>query len=280
MPSYTFPTVETIINQATNETFGSTGAQPTALQNDALIRQLDIINREFVNTAHVKHPERGWQWLKKTQVFKTVASTTLSANITAGATTVSVANSNGFDSSGGAGKIYTSKDTPDVFKYTGISTNDLTGATLVDIAHSSGQKCEPLFNLPSDHNKTYKILVDGVTYHHVESDFDPPNGTFSITEGKYIAFPQDIGVNEINHIYECCATDLYTGVENTDLQTAINAPDEFSRYHVNKLKAYIFDVRRMHDKAQLFMNEAEKVVDFALGFDASPTTSEGVYPSW
>lgn len=64
------------------------------------------------------------------------ASTTLNGAISAGAGTITLTSSTGFDSAG------TGNIDGDTFKWTGKSTNDLTGVTGVDFAHSSGATVE------------------------------------------------------------------------------------------------------------------------------------------
>lgn len=274
MQNYTFPTVETVRDQAVAETIGSSTSNLTALQDTALIRRLDLINRTFVNEAHIRHPSGGWSWMEDVTNFSTYSGTTLNGAITTASASVILTDAGDFST---AGRLWikTTRGAVDFVDWTGKSTNTLTGATDIDMSHADAEKVEMLYALPSNYAKAHAVLLDSIELRYERAESLPRSGTFA-TRGSYLLLPENTGEHDGTLWYEKSPTDLSTGVAATDLAASMDVPEDFSRYAVEMLKAYIFDVRRKEDKAQLCRQYAEQCLQDAISYDSSSTTPTGI----
>lgn len=275
MQNYTFPTVEVVRDQAIAETIGSSTSSLTALQDTAIIRQIDLINRKFVNEAHVRHPQGGWSWMEDVTNFSTKSSTTINGALTTASTSVVFTEDVGFDAGGGRIWVKTTKGAIDFIDYTAFSTLTATGATDIDMSHASGEKVEKLYALPSNYAKAHKVLLDAGELWYEHSPSLPCSGYFD-TRGSYLLLPENTGSHDGTLWYEKAPSDLSTGTTATDLARSLDIPEDFSRYAVEMLKAYIFLVRRKEDKAQLCRQYAEECLEQALSYDLSSTTPSGI----
>jgi hypothetical protein len=271
MPTYTYPNAGTIISKALSETLGSSASQPTALQNDVLLQELDIINSEWVETAQVNHPSKGWSWLSDKKGYNTITPSTLSVGIAAGTTTLNMVDASQYDDSG-AVMVTTSKGGTSIIEYTGKTPTSLTGASGVLLKHDANSVVYPLLALPDDCLKIKEVYVDGSEYH-----FNPQGayGSNYIVIDNYLVLPTCQQEKEVVVLYEKKNTVI------ADTNDLISAPTQYLRYHVEKLKEYIFNVRRMEDKESLARAKALEVITRALTLDTTPTTEQqGFRPSW
>lgn len=276
MQAHSFPTVETTRDQAIAETLGSSTSALTALQNAALIRQIDVINRKFVNEAHVRHPSGGYSWMEDLVNFQTKSATTINGALTTASTSVVFTADIGFDASNGRIWIKTSKGAIDFVDYATFSTLTASTASDIDMAHASGEKTEKCYALPTTYAKAHRLILGTTDYEYMRSDgLLPWPGTY-YTRGAYIVLPEGIREQDATFWFEKKPTDLSTGVEATDLAASLDIPEDFFRYPVEMLKAYIFTIRRMEDKAQYCLQLAEDCLQQALSYDISSTTPMGL----
>lgn len=266
------------------ETIGSTTSSLTALQDSSLIREIDRINRKFINESNVNHPSGGWSWMEDVTNFQTKVSTSINGALTTASTTVVFTADVGFDTGGGRVWIKTSKGSVDFVDYTSFSTLTASGATDIDIAHADGEKTEKLYALPSDFAKAKRMMVDEREYFYEPAKLLPRASstryqpTYSL-RGSYILMPEDVGQNDVTFWYIKAPTDLSTGVDATDLAKYMDIPQEFDRYAVEILKSYIYRTRRMEQKANESLSLAQLELDQALMYDSSYTTPTSLQ-SW
>lgn len=280
MQAYSFPTVETAVDQAIAETIGSSSSALTALQNTALIRQMDVINRRFITEGHIRHPSGGWSWMEDVTNFQTKTSTTINGALTTASTSFVVTADIGFDASSGRVWIKTSKGAIDFVDYATFSTLTASTVTDIDIAHATAEKIEKCYALPSTYGKAHRLILGTTEYRHERSDgLLPPSGTY-FTRGAFIVLPEGIGTQDATFWFEKAPTDLSTGSESPDLARSLDIPEDFFRYPVEMLKAYIYMIRRKEDKAQLSLQLAEDALQNALSYDISSTTPQGLSVGW
>lgn len=276
MQAFSFPTVETTRDQAIAETIGSSTSSLTALQDTALIRQIDVINRKFINEAHVRHPSGGWSWMEDLVNFQTKNSTTINGALTTASTQVVFTADVGFDSTNGRIWVKTSKGAIDFIDYATFSTLTASTATDIDMAHASGEKTEKCYALSTTFAKAHKLILGSQEYEYMRSDGLLPWPGHYYTRGAFIVLPEGIGQQDATFWFEKKPTDLSTGVTITDLATSLDIPEDFFRYPVEQLKAYIFTIRRMEDKAQLCLQYAEECLQHAISYDMSSSTPQGL----
>lgn len=275
MQAFSFPTVETLIDQALAETMGSSTSSLTALQETALIRQVDVINRRFVMEAHIRHSSGGWSWMEDVTNFQTKSGTTINGALTTASTSVVFTADIGFDASSGRIWVKTSKGAVDFIDYTSFTTLTASGATDVDMAHASGEKTEKLYALPSTYGKAHRLILGTTEYRYEKPELLPCSGTFG-TRGSFLLLPEGVGQQDATFWFEKAPTDLSTGTAATDLARSLDIPEDFFRYPVEMLKAYIFTVRRRDDKVPVCYQLAEDALQNALSYDISSTTPVGL----
>lgn len=274
MRAYTFPTAETVIDQAVSEAIGSTASSLTALQTTSLIRKLDQINRTFVNCAHTMHQGGAWSWMQDVTNFQTKAGTTLDGAVTTSDTTIDLVSASDFDS---AGRFWvkTSKGAIDFIDYTGKSSNQLTGVTDIDIAHADAEKAQKCYALPSRFAKARRLLINNYEYHYQKQELLPVYGTY-YTRGAYIVLPEDVSTQDATFYFEKSPTDISTGDNNTDLATSLDIPEDFMWYAINSLMGYIYRTRRKREDAQVADAMAADELDKALNYDVNQSILNGV----
>jgi len=271
---YLFSLVGSIADQALNETLGSSTSTLPALQPAALNRQVDRINRKFVNAARDNAIER-WSWLGDTQTeFETYDATSLSAAAAKSAATFAVASVTGFPTSGRVW-LDTVNNAVDFVDYASIATltatvSTATGAETITVAHDSGDHCELLYALPSDFGSVIQVLVDGNEYTEDKVNPVPTGGKYRLFD-SYILFPMDIGTTDVVLRYEKGATTLFTGNDAADRLLSTNIPVDFERFAIESLIAYIHIKRRKKDAAIDALTLAKQELDAALAAD-NPST--------
>lgn len=283
MQQYTFATVGDLIDQSRSETLGSVSSSLTALQDKALIKQLDRINKKFIRSAHTEQDNEGWSWMHGQDEFKTHAKTSLSAGISEGNGTVSVADSSAFPTSGRLA-IETNENSLDFVDYSANAANVFTVDTGtrklgVTIDHLNGETVYPMYALPSDFAKIQEIYVNGREYSYVETKLLPPSGKYTVVDG-YLLLPDGHSSEDITLQYEKKATDLYTGDTGVDRPKSTDIPEDFERYAVEQLNSYIFMKRRKREDAAAAMQIAQVELDDALAYDMSLVSGGGLQAAW
>lgn len=268
--SYSFPSVGTILDQAVAEAIGSTASSLTALQDTALIRQLDWINRQFLLSAHTRHGNEGWSWMKdQRDNFQTKNSTTLSASASEGAVSITVTSATGFPSSGQL-YIRTANDAIEFVPFSAVAGTTVT-VTALSMAHASGEHVELCYALPTNFAKVKELYVNSREYFYEDAQ-TPSSGHYSI-QGAYLVFPYDFGEADITIVFDKKPTTLSTGVDATDRATSMDVPVDFQRYAIEMLKKYIYGIRRKREDAAQAKADAEESLMDALAYDISLTHS-------
>lgn len=278
MRTYTFPTVESVLNAAISETLGTANRTPTALQDTALIAQLDVINRLFVDAAYDREPALGWEWMEDVVNFQTVSSTTLNGALLTSSTSVVLTSASDFDSSGRIW-IETGNNAIDFVDYTGKSSNTLSGATDIDIVHASGERVEKCYPLPSDFGKVLTVLLDNQEYLYVRTRTLPVGRSFT-TRGAYLVFPEGVGDRDGTLWYEKAPTDLSSGDDTADKAKSLDIPEDFRNYAVGMLKAHILMIDGQDERVPAAQAQAQDALSRAYAHTLSTATSLSLRPSY
>lgn len=126
----------------------------------------DYINR-LLNEAQIfilgNHP---FYFMREKQLFTTITNTTLEEAVATTDTTIELSSGTNYDNN----SAMITQD--DIIDYTGLSTNQLTGVTNIDIAHDAGSDVAPLYSLPSDFGRQEQLTVNGTVYDYID-DSDP-----------------------------------------------------------------------------------------------------------
>jgi len=99
--------------------------------------------------------ENKWWFLKNKYLFATAVDTTLDGDVATTDTTIDLTSASGYPSSGA---IWVEED---VINYTGVSSNQLTGVTNIDLAHDDGDKVEIMYSIPSDFSHEPRLILKG-----------------------------------------------------------------------------------------------------------------------
>lgn len=268
--NYSFLTVGTIIDASLAETLGSSTSSQTALQDDALIREVDRINRRFLSAPYTEATNESWSWMDDEDFpFETYDATALTSGISAGASTFDVNSVTGFPDSGLVW-IDTNKDIIDFVHYeskssTTLTVSTTTGDETVDIDHDTDH-VELAYALPSDFGKAIEVYVDGTPYYEMKTRQLPIGNHYKIF-GNFIVFPRDIGTRDVNLLYQRGATDLDTGNNTTDRAKETQIPVDFLDYPFHMLNAYIQRQRRKKESMADELALAREALDHALATD-------------
>lgn len=280
MREYDFPTVGDVLTASVQETLGSSISTVDATNTEALIRELDRINREFIRAAHTKHGNKGWSWMEIVSHFNTYAATALNGAVSSGASGVIVDSGTNFLSGGGQCYILTSKGLIDFVTYTAKSGSTLTTtAATINVDHADGEWCELLYDLASDFAKEKWLIVNTTPYEYIKYSGLPPYRQYTVYNGA-ILFPKSIGASDCTLIYEKQATDLHTGDESTDQAQSMNIPTDFIRYAIESLNAYIFMKRRRREDAAMCKQLAAETLRDALSYDLNSALQGGLRVAW
>ena len=262
MQQYDFITADTLITTAKAEAISSTSSSITALQDEQLLAKVHQLNAEWINAAHIS-PLGGWSWMQRIYNFKSVAHTTLNGATSANAATFVLTSASDFDSSGRVA-IETSKNAIDFVDYSSKSTNTLTvstatGAETLEIAHSSGDRVEKMYALPSDYSKAKYLYINGVQYDYERLDGWPIGFT---TYGNYTLLPRGIGA------CDCTLSYFKKGTTIDKLTGTTDIPSIFERWAVEKLKAHIYLIRRKRADVPTALQLAQEALSYAIAHDS------------
>ena len=230
--------------------------------------ELDRICRIFINAAYNREPAKPWEWMEDVTHFKTYADTTLNGAITTASTSVILTDASNFDSSG---RIWakTSNALYDFIDYTGKSSNTLSGATDIDVNHSSGETVGKLYALPSNYGKAVSLQVNGQEFLYTRQNIPPTGGQYT-TRGAYILFPEGIGARDCTLVYGKAVTAL------TSTGQTLQVPTDFSRYLIEMLKAYIFQIDGQDERVPTCRAAANDILEQAMNYMTTTTTSLGL----
>lgn len=261
--TYQFPTAETVLNQAVSETIGSSTSSLTALQTTALLRRLNQINQEFINSSR-----DGWSWMEDVTNFETVADTTLNGAITTASTDVILTSATDFASSGRIW-IKTSTGAIDFVDYTSKASNTLSGATDIDMSHASGEAVGKCHAIPSTYKNAIRLRLDETDYEYVKQTRLPVHATY-YTRGAYLVLPEDVGSTDATLWFEKGPTEIAA------VGTSLDIPTDYMWYAIHKLKAYVFRTRRKRQDALDCEEYARIELDHALNSDVRESSPTGL----
>jgi hypothetical protein len=270
MQAYSFITADTLISTARSEAIGSTTSSLAALQDTMMLAKVQQINAEFVNAAHTKHPLGGWSWMRTVTNFQTKSHTNLNGAVAAGDASFVLTSGADWDSTGRS-VIETAKGALDFVDHSSKATHTMTvstatGAETLSMAHATGERVEKLPPLPSDYSKARVLYVNSTIYDYERLDQFPDSGHFT-TYGPYILMPRGLGAQDCTLYYE------KKGNTISGLTSETNIPSELSQYAVEKLKAYIYLVRRKRGDVQTALALAEDGLQYAFSMDSQQTSN-------
>lgn len=281
MREYDFPTVGDILTGSVQETLGSATGNVEAIGTDALIREIDRINRQFIRAAHTKHDNKGWSWMEAVHHFKTYGATALNGAISSGASSLTVDSGTNFRSDGGQFYLLTTKGLLDFVSYTTKTGASIatTGAT-IEVDHTDGAWAELLYDLPSDFAKEKALTLSQVGYEYRKFEGLLPAGrSYTVYNGAML-FPKSIGAQDGTLVYDKQARNLNTGNAADDQLLELNIPTDFIRYATEMLNAYIFMKRRKREDAEISKALAEETLRDALSYDVNSALNGGLRVSW
>lgn len=270
--TYSFLTAEQIATPARSEAINSTTSSLTAVQDTQFTEWIETLNARFVRAAHIKHTAGGWSWMRPPpDNFNTFAKTTLNGALSAGGASVVLTSATNFDSSGRIA-IETSKGAVDFVDYSSKSSNTLTvstatGADPIDIAHSSGERVEKLYALPSNYAKTIHLVMnDDVIFLPLRDVALFPNWHYYTQIGAYILFPRDIGAQDFTHYYEKKAATITALADTTDIPTMAQ------RWAIEMTLLHLFRIRRKRSDIVLSQQLADIEMQEMIQYDQTFTT--------
>lgn len=242
-------------------------AKVPGLEENAMLQELHRINEEFVDRPY-NTGGANWSWMRREAGFTIPDITTLVADITTGATSISVANATELDSPGVV-VLNDFNGRHDVVTYDSITANVLNSTEGVGFDHLSGTFVQKLFKIDSFRKVRPEVKKD-----HSQEEFKycagkPTSGEYSLwtdeNDETYLWLPLNLS-GEIQVVYDQEATNLYPDGTTTDFGSReIDAPRRYENFHIHKLNAYVY--RTMHtdlDRAAMEDEMAEQVIRNAL----------------
>lgn len=276
-----FSTASTILTQVRAKTRIGSNPTATALQNTAMLLQLNDVNDWFHNYPYTIGM-LGWKFNDKETVIQSKTHTTLNGALSAGATSVVVTSGTNFDSPPidslhptiAGGYIRTSTYIHDYFTYESKSSNTFSTAYGLDVAHATGEEVHKIYLLPSDFGKTRSMFRESnvIEYQQMDQDFrqTPPFGYYMLknlvgssgASGTFMILPWMIGAYSFKLYYMKKATTI----SSSDLTDKINAPDGDGRQAViEKMCQYVWEILGEDTLAQRAAQNAELAMDRCLG---------------
>ena len=282
----TYVTVGEILSAALGKTIGAANQQPSELQDSALIREIEDLNREFHREGR-KIMKKPFWWMEEFYNFKTFDRTTIGALTALTTTSAAIASATGWPS-GSTGGVFHIFDTDtgsvDFITFTNLSSLTVTlTASTIDIDHSADSNAELLYKVPTNFGEFIGMNLDRVPYYPIDPtpDILPQNPYFWF-KGNFFLFPAQIGAHTATLRYwKKCAT-LDTGDAATDKTTSTDIVDDYKNWAILRLAAIISKVRRRYDMEKSFNEEARarllEICQFEVNATASPFQTIG--PSW
>jgi len=258
-----------IITYAKGRTRQGSKSPSAALGDTQLYIALNDINEWFC--YWVFDPDNGglspFFFLRDEQLIVSKAATTLNGAIDKAATSIALTSGSDFDSDASASEpggmwIKDSDGHFDYITYEALTTNDITVASRVDIAHLDDEKCQKIYRLNANFGRP-RVLKLSRTKNliWIDSEFEdiPPPGFFhtkhlissSGTHQMYIVLPEFTDERTYK-LYYVKKPATITGADDR-----VDAPDGLGRRAVvYMLMAYIWETRGESDKAIEFEKKA------------------------
>lgn len=270
MPTPSYSTAQTIIDQSKAETGVGSNPISTALQTTAMLRVLHDCNHQFVNYPYLQGM-LGWKFLLAETPITTYANTTANGAILSGATSLILTSATNFDSPGGtdigAGYIKTGNTIYDFFTYESKSANTLSTVSGIQMAHATLEEVHKLYKLPADFGKVRNLWMRSnlYTYQYIDPDMTqiPRAGQFTIRNftstnnysASFAIFREDIGALEFKMQYFKQPTTI------DEVGDYVNAPDGTGRrYLIECLNAYIWTILGEQQEAVNSLARADSVI--------------------
>lgn len=269
-----FLTAGEVITTSRSETLGSTRSAITAIGDTALLAHLDWINKDFHQSSFTEFGNEGWSWMHNDFSIRTVVTTALSNAVTPASTTITVDTDVWTQSGAGLLLIRYPEGGYDAISFSSSAANVFTIDTtkhLPSADHAIGAVVDFMYPLPSDFGRLEAIQL-GDDYHLQETKLPgyPVSGQYKIW-GDHILFHKDIGSELINIQYHKNPTTI------SNLSDELIIPQEFKRYAIEKLNAFIYRKRMKRQDAITANDEADMHLQKALGYDINISAEETVY---
>ena len=142
-------TASTILGLAFNQLRAEQGGTDLpGLSVSDMLSVLNTVNQEWQD-RFLAHSGEPLGTRKSEHGIDLVAATALNGDVASGATSIILDSASDFSSSGGAGAIW-DNDIPDIFEWTGKSSNTLSGVSGIGWAHEDDDRVQVFYALPSN----------------------------------------------------------------------------------------------------------------------------------
>jgi len=277
-----YSTASTILTQVRDETGVGSNPSSSALQNTALLRQLDDINHEFVNYPYTIGM-LGWKFLEREVIVETKANTALNGAISSGAASITVDSTAAWTDPAGAaieaGYIATGNDIFDFFTFEDMTATTMTSVDNIQIDHTDDSAVHKIYKLPANYGKVRNVIRQSNSQEYFYTDPTitqlPRANQYTVkilTSGtnsysaSFLVFREDIGALEFKVYYMIQPTTISaTG-------TSVDAPNgPARRFIVEAMKEYTWSVMGEQDEANLARQRAQRALQSAIDEWVVPT---------
>lgn len=228
-----------------------------------MLAVINKANAEFIESPYLSGGV-GWDFMESETGGDLVGDTDLDGAVATSDTEIDVTSATDLDSSGAI--VVYDDNMPDIIEYTGKSSNQLTGVTLIGFAHEDADAVSKLYSLPSDFGKMRQqkgygdgVRVGGTSYYFTSGV--PINNEFSIYEGssaKFIWFPRGSS-GSYSIMYDKAPTSITADTDSVDM------PVKYEDFVVYRGAAHGMRVLRLNvDRAQEMDQKADLILSRAL----------------
>ncbi len=274
MPTPTYSTASTILGQVRDEIGVGSNPSSSALQDTALLRQLDDINHEFVNYPYTIGM-LGWKFLEREFIIETKVSTPLDGATSSGDTDFTVDSTAAWTDPTAdtleAGYIITGNDIFDFFTFEDMTTTDITIVDGLQIDHTDNSTVHKIYKLPAEFGKIRNVIRQSNSREYFYTDPTitqlPRANQYSIKiltstndfTASFLTFRRDVGALEFK-IYYMMQPTLISATG-----TSINAPNgPARRFIVEAMKEYAWSSMGEQDEANLARARAQRALQSAV----------------
>lgn len=269
-----YSTADVVLTQVRAETGIGSNPHSTALQNTAMLRQLEDVNSEFVNYPY-SVGVLGWPFLWAEQIVSTIASTTLNGAISSGATSLILTSGTGWDSPSsdlGAGYIEIGAQKAfDIFTFESRSSATLSTVSGIQYAHTNASAVHKMYKLNSDFGKPRNLFRESNNYEFFFDDGGkrqiPVGRGYTIRNlvstngytGNFLIFRDDIGAYVFKLYYVKGPSTISATTDS------VQAPNGVCRrYIIEKMNEYVWHVKGEENDAIIAGQRAERAMQKAL----------------
>ena len=224
-----------------------------------------------------------WKYSRKRKLYVPKDLTTLSAQATAGDTSLSLTSGSDFDSpssDAAGGYIKHSEWIFQFFTYESRSSDTLSVVSTIDITAASGSEVHKIYTLPSDFGRTRILKVNGRPYKFSDSEESdiPPFGMYFTTymvstnsyDNFYLILPEGVGSSTKVSLQYVKRPKIISA--DTD---KVDAPDGVARWGlIKKFESYCW----FHQGEMELHQKAEEDAENFLKSFASSQSNEDASP--